>query len=193
MKQRPEYLGKMVFDLVGAACLFLCCLPFFVLIGIIIKLDSRGPVFYRHPRVGKDGRVFKMWKFRTMVPGADKMAGGLTQHGDPRITRVGRLLRRYSLDELPQIINVLSGEMSLVGPRPEIPQLVQEYTPEQRQALSVRPGITGLTQINGRDDLPMDRKLQIERNYVEQNSLWLDLKILFRTLPAVVSGEGARY
>ncbi|RMF64228.1 MAG: sugar transferase, partial [Calditrichaeota bacterium] len=91
------------------------------------------------------------------------------------------------------IINVLSGEMSLVGPRPEIPQLVEKYTPEQRQALSVRPGITGLTQINGRDDLPMDRKLQIERNYVEQNSLWLDLKILFRTLPAVVSGEGARY
>lgn len=193
MRDNPEYFGKRFLDILGSLILLIVTAPVFFVIAVAIKLESRGPLFFRHPRVGKDGRLFRMWKFRTMVQDADRKGGGLTSPGDPRITRTGRLLRRYSLDELPQVINVLVGEMSLIGPRPEIPEIVERYTAEQKEALKVRPGITGLTQINGRDNLPMDRKLQLERQYVYELSLWLDLKILLHTLPAVISGEGARY
>ncbi len=193
MKPTPEYWGKRLFDVVCVLILLLFCIPLFLIIGIAIKLDSPGTIFYKHPRVGKNGTLFKMWKFRTMVSEADKLGGGLTQHGDPRITKVGKLLRRASLDELPQIINVLLGEMSIVGPRPEIPEIVKDYTSKQREALTVRPGITGLTQVNGRDNLPIKEKLEMERKYVQDLTPWLDLKILFLTLPAIISGEGTRY
>lgn len=193
MKPPPEYWGKRLFDIVCVLILSLFCIPLFLIIGIAIKLDSHGTMFYKHPRVGKNGTLFKMWKFRTMVSDADKLGSGLTQHGDPRITRVGKFLRRASLDELPQIINVLLGEMSIVGPRPEIPEIVEDYTSEQREALTVRPGITGLTQVNGRDNLPIKEKLEMERKYVQNLTPWLDLKILFLTLPAIISGEGTRY
>lgn len=192
-KKKPEYVGKRLSDITAAIILLILLLPFFVLIAIAIKIESRGSVFYRHPRVGKDGKIYRMWKFRTMVAGADKKGGGLTAHNDPRITKVGRLLRRFSIDELPQIFNVLMGDMSLIGPRPEIPDIVATYDEAQKEALRVRPGITGLTQINGRDNLPLDKKLEMERDYVHHLSPWLDLKILFSTLPAVLSGEGARY
>jgi len=156
-------------------------------------MESRGPVFFRHERVGKDGNPFMVWKFRTMVRDADKAGPSLTSHGDPRITGVGRVLRRLSLDELPQLFNVVCGEMSLVGPRPEIPELVANYTQAQKRALSVKPGITGLSQINGRDDLPINKKLGYELEYVENFSLLLDFKILLKTIPALLSGEGNRF
>ncbi|MFQ5707995.1 MAG: sugar transferase [bacterium] len=191
--QESEYVGKRLLDLFFSVILLVLSVPLFLLIAIAIKLESKGPVFYRHLRVGKFGRNFRMWKFRTMVQGADKMGSGLTQYSDPRITKVGKFLRRFSFDELPQIINVVVGDMSLIGPRPEIFEIVNLYTAQQREALNVRPGITGLTQINGRDNLPLDAKLEIEREYVHNNSLWLDLKILWLTFPAVWSGEGARY
>lgn len=134
-----------------------------------------------------------VWKFRTMVKDADKIGGGLTDHGDSRITKVGRVLRRLSLDELPQLFNVVRGEMSIVGPRPEIPEIVANYSTTQRRALSVKPGITGLSQINGRDDLPIKKKLGYELEYVENFSLLLDLKILLKTIPAIIGGQGNRF
>jgi len=134
-----------------------------------------------------------MWKFRTMVKDADKIGGGLTEHQDARITKVGRFLRRLSLDELPQLFNVILGEMSIVGPRPEIPEIVAKYSPMQRRALSMKPGITGLSQINGRDDLPIKKKLGFELEYIDNFSLLLDFKILLKTIPAIISGQGNRY
>ncbi len=184
---------KRAFDLLFAALLLILFLPLFLVIAILIKLESKGPVFFKHTRVGKDGCNFRMWKFRTMVKDAHRLGPGLTRHGDPRITSLGKVLRRLSIDELPQLINVLKGEMSIVGPRPEIPEIVSAYTAEQLRALSVKPGITGLSQINGRDDLPIDKKLQYEVRYVESRSLALDLKILLRTLPAVLEARGNRF
>lgn len=127
-----------------------------------------------------------------MVRNASRLGPGLTATNDMRITRVGKYLRRLSLDELPQFINVIKGEMSIVGPRPEIPEIVQTYTPEQRKALTIKPGITGLSQINGRDDLPIDVKLNYEIEYVEKCSFTLDWKIIFKTIPALITGRGNR-
>lgn len=186
-------LSKRILDIVLSILITLILSPLLLLIAILIKLDSLGPVFYRHTRAGKDEVPFRMLKFRTMTLGADQMGPGLTEHGDPRITRVGRLLRRLSLDELPQLFNVLRGEMSLVGPRPEIPEIVQSYTTKQKEALSIRPGITGLSQINGRDDLPIDVKLRFEIEYVNTVSLGLDFKILLKTIPAIINARGNRY
>ena len=150
-------------------------------------------MFFRHTRVGKDEVSFQMWKFRTMTHAADKIGPELTEHGDNRITGVGKLLRRLSLDELPQLFNVILGEMSLVGPRPEIPEIVQTYSPQQKKALSIRPGVTGLSQINGRDDLPIEIKLNFEVEYVRTVSMGLDFKILLKTIPAIINARGNRY
>lgn len=133
-----------------------------------------------------------MWKFRTMVENASQIGPNLTATNDMRITRVGKYLRRISLDELPQIINVMKGEMSIVGPRPEIPEIVSTYTPEQKKALTIKPGITGLSQISGRDDLPIDVKLNYEIEYVERFSFTLDCKIVFKTIPTLINGRGNR-
>jgi lipopolysaccharide/colanic/teichoic acid biosynthesis glycosyltransferase len=189
----PYSISKEVFDRTAAAIGLLVLMPVFGIIAILIKLDSRGPVFFKHKRVGRFGELFQMYKFRTMVQNADKIGPGLTSPGDARITRLGKFLRRTSLDELPQLINVLRGEMSIVGPRPEIPQIVQTYSEQQLRALLVKPGITGLSQINGRDDLPLDIKLAFEVTYVEQFSLKQDLKILLKTFPVLISGKGNRY
>lgn len=189
----PGLWVKNLFDGVLAGLLLVVLSPLFAVIVLLIRLDSRGPVFFRQPRVGKDGKLFKMIKFRTMVQNADKMGPGLTADNDPRITRVGRFLRRISLDELPQLFNVLRGEMSLVGPRPEIPEIVGTYRPWMRQALRIKPGMTGLSQVNGRDDLELVDKLNYEVKYVEEYSLLLDLRILLKTIPAVISGRGNRY
>lgn len=167
--------------------------PLFALIALLIRLDSKGPVFYKAKRIGKNGEPFLMWKFRTMHQDADRIGPGLTQDNDSRITRIGKFLRRLSLDELPQLFNVLRNEMSIVGPRPEIPEIVETYSPAQKRALSVKPGITGLSQINGRDDLPIDDKLRYEVEYVDKLSLILDVKILLKTFPAIVNARGNRY
>jgi len=128
-----------------------------------------------------------------MTHGADQIGPELTEHRDNRITGVGKLLRRLSLDELPQLFNVILGEMSLVGPRPEIPEIVQTYSPQQKKALSIRPGVTGLSQINGRDDLPIEVKLNFEVEYVRTVSMGLDFKILLKTIPAIINARGNRY
>jgi lipopolysaccharide/colanic/teichoic acid biosynthesis glycosyltransferase len=154
-----------------------------------IKLDDGGPIFYRQRRVGLNGEEFELLKLRTMEVGAEtKGAGFAVNEGDPRITRAGRLLRRLSIDELPQLWNVVRGDMSLVGPRPTLAYQVERYTPRQRRRLEVRPGITGWAQIHGRARLPWEQRIELDVWYVEHRSPWLDLKILVRTPAALFAG-----
>ena len=159
------------------------------LAALAIKLEDRGPVLYRQQRVGKDGADFELLKLRTMVVGAEKIGAGLAvNRGDSRITRTGRLLRRLSLDELPQLWNILRGDMSIVGPRPTLRHQVDSYTPHQRRRLEVKPGLTGWAQVNGRAALPWDERIELDVWYVEHRSFWLDLRILARTPFALFHG-----
>lgn len=160
---------------------------------VAIMLDSPGSPLYLQWRSGKGGRPFRILKLRTMVAGADRKGPALTQQEDPRITRVGSALRRWSLDEVPQLLNVLAGQMSLVGPRPELVSIVDTYTPRQREVLSVRPGLTGWAQVNGRDDLSITEKLELELDYVSNPSTKRDLAILARTVGVVMSGQGTKW
>lgn len=193
---------KRTLDLLGAFLGLAVLSPVLVLIAVAVKLDSPGPVLFRQTRVGLHGRHFRMLKFRSMVAGADRMAGRLRplnetggilfkMSRDPRVTRVGRFLRRTSLDELPQLMNVLKGEMSLVGPRPAVPEEVARYTRRMRLRLGVPPGLTGLWQVGGRSTLPCRRGMALDVVYAGKRSLALDLAILVMTVPAVVSGRGA--
>ena len=178
-------------DVVLAATLLVVASPLLALAAIAIRLESRGPVFYRQLRVGKDGEPFELWKLRTMVPGAESMGAGIyVIEGDTRITRVGRLLRRFSLDELPNLVNVLRGEMAIVGPRPTVQEQVDRYTDRQRRRLEVKPGITGWAQINGRTSLPWPERIELDVWYVEHRSLRLDLRILRRTARMLATGHG---
>ena len=180
-----------VLDVIIAAALLVLTAPLLALAALAIRLESRGPVFYRQLRVGKDGQPFELWKLRTMVPGAESMGAGIyVIEGDPRITRTGRLLRRFSLDELPNLVNVLRGEMSIVGPRPTVQEQVERYTDRQRRRLEVRPGITGWAQINGRTSLPWPERIELDVWYVEHRSLRLDLRILARTARMLATGHG---
>ena len=181
---------KRLFDLVIGGAAFLLLLPLMAVLAVAVQLDSPGPAFYGPRRVGENGRLFRMWKFRTMVVGADR----LPRHKDrldPRTTRLGRVLRRWSLDELPNLWNVLVGEMSLVGPRPEQPWIVERYEPWQRKRLAAPPGMTGWWQVNGRSDLPLHENVEYDIYYVQNYSPLLDLIILFKTIPAVLRGRGA--
>jgi lipopolysaccharide/colanic/teichoic acid biosynthesis glycosyltransferase len=163
--------------------------PILAAAAIAIKLDDGGPVFYRQRRVGLNGEEFELVKLRTMEVGAEHRGAGLAvNEGDPRITRAGRLLRRLSIDELPQLWNVVRGDMSLVGPRPTLSYQVERYTPRQRRRLEVKPGITGLAQIQGRARLPWDERIELDVWYVEHRSPWLDLKIIVRTPRALFAG-----
>jgi lipopolysaccharide/colanic/teichoic acid biosynthesis glycosyltransferase len=163
--------------------------PVLALAALAIKLDGNGPVFYRQRRVGLNGEQFELLKLRTMEVGAEqKGAGFAVDKGDPRITRVGRLLRRLSIDEVPQLWNVVRGDMSLVGPRPTLAYQVERYTPRQRRRLEVKPGITGWAQIHGRARLPWEERIELDVWYVEHRSPWLDLKILARTPLALFAG-----
>jgi lipopolysaccharide/colanic/teichoic acid biosynthesis glycosyltransferase len=156
---------------------------------VAIKLDDRGPVLYRQRRVGQHGGEFELVKLRTMTVGAEQQgAGYAVNEGDPRITRVGRVLRRISLDEIPQLWNVVRGDMSLIGPRPTLAYQVEQYTPRQRRRLDVKPGITGWAQIHGRARLPWEERIELDLWYVEHRSTWLDLKILARTPAALFAG-----
>jgi lipopolysaccharide/colanic/teichoic acid biosynthesis glycosyltransferase len=178
-------------DLVLAGVLLLLASPFLAAASIAIRLESRGPALYRQRRVGRHGEAFELWKLRTMVPGAEQMGAGIyVLEGDPRITRTGRLLRRLSLDELPNLINVVKGDMALVGPRPTIQEQVDRYTDRQRRRLEVKPGITGWAQVNGRSSLPWPDRIELDVWYVENRSLWLDLRILARTARLLVTGHG---
>lgn len=190
----PAWVVKRTFDLALTIAGLFFLWPVLLLIAIVIKLTSSGPVIYRQQRVGENGRLFWILKFRTMAQDADRQpatGAGAKRPDDPRITRIGRWLRRTSLDELPQLINVLRGEMSLVGPRPELVQIVEQYQPWQRQRLAVPPGITGWWQVNGRSDLPMHLNTQYDLYYIRNYSLILDLKILWKTIGVVIDGKGA--
>jgi lipopolysaccharide/colanic/teichoic acid biosynthesis glycosyltransferase len=163
--------------------------PALAIAAAAVKLDDRGPVLYRQRRVGLDGVEFELVKLRTMTVGAERQgAGYAVNEGDPRITRVGRVLRRLSIDEIPQLWNVVRGDMSLIGPRPTLAYQVERYTPRQRRRLDVKPGITGWAQIHGRARLPWDERIELDVWYVEHRSPWLDLKILARTPAALFAG-----
>jgi lipopolysaccharide/colanic/teichoic acid biosynthesis glycosyltransferase len=178
-------------DLVVAAALLVVAAPLLALAALAVKLESRGPVFYRQLRVGRGGEPFELWKLRTMVPGAEAMGAGIyVIEGDTRITRVGRLLRRFSLDELPNLVNVLKGDMAIVGPRPTVREQVDRYTERQLRRLEVKPGITGWAQINGRTSLPWPDRIELDVWYVEHRSLRLDLRILARTARMLATGHG---
>ena len=158
---------------------------------VAIRLESRGPAFYRQRRVGRRGEPFELWKLRTMVPGAEAMGAGIyVLEGDPRITRIGRLLRRFSLDELPNLVNVIKGEMAVVGPRPTVQEQVDRYSDRQRRRLEVRPGITGWAQVKGRASLPWPERIELDVWYVEHRSLSLDLRILAKTVRLLATGHG---
>jgi lipopolysaccharide/colanic/teichoic acid biosynthesis glycosyltransferase len=173
---------RRLLDVVGASLLLLLSAPLLALAALAVKLDDLGPVLYRQRRVGKDGEDFELLKLRTMVVGAEKVGAGFAvDEGDSRITRVGRVLRRLSLDELPQLWNIVRGDMSLIGPRPTLRYQVERYTPRQRRRLEVKPGITGWAQVNGRASLPWDDRIELDVWYVEHRSPWVDLKILART------------
>lgn len=194
---------KRLFDIISSGCGLIVLSPIFIVIAIWVKLDSKGPVFYRQIRVGKDNKDFRLFKFRSMKIGADRQ-GLITVGGrDPRVTRSGYYIRKYKLDELPQLINVFIGDMSVVGPRPEVRKYVDLYTPEQMRVLSVRPGITDLASIRYRNEnelletvddpetyyreVIMQDKLKINLEYVDNRSFWGDIKLIFATLYAVVA------
>jgi len=178
-------------DLILAALLLLVASPLLLAAGVAIRLESGGAVVYRQLRIGRNGEPFELFKLRTMVPGAEAMGAGIyVLEGDPRITRVGRLLRRFSLDELPNLFNVLKGEMALVGPRPTIQEQVDRYTERQRRRLDVKPGITGWAQVHGRASLPWPERIELDVWYVEHRSLMLDLRILLRTARLLTTGHG---
>jgi len=180
-----------VLDVILAALVLVLASPLLALAGLLIRLESRGAVFYRQRRVGLKGRPFALWKLRTMVPGAASMGAGIyVLQGDPRITRVGRHLRRLSLDELPNLVNVLRGEMAIVGPRPTVQEQVDRYTERQRLRLEVKPGITGWAQVNGRASLPWPERIELDVWYVEHRSFLLDLRILGKTVRMLASGHG---
>ena len=184
-------MARRAFDIVVAATALVVLSPLLALAIVAVKLESRGGAFYRQRRVGLYGREFDVLKLRTMVHGAEHMGAGMAVNtGDDRITRVGSILRRTSLDELPNLVNVLKGEMAIVGPRPTLPSQVAQYTERERGRLAVRPGITGWAQVNGRASLPWSERIELDLWYIEHRSWRLDLTILWRSAQLVVRGEG---
>jgi lipopolysaccharide/colanic/teichoic acid biosynthesis glycosyltransferase len=193
--------AKRALDLGGSAFLLIVLSPLFALLAVLVKLDSRGAAFFRQERVGLHGRTFDVVKFRSMCSDAEQQLDDLQElnvirgqafkmERDPRVTRVGRFMRSTSLDELPQLWNVLRGEMSMVGPRPPLPCEVAKYDVWHRRRLSMKPGMTGLWQIGDRRNVEFDSWVQKDLEYIDRWSLWLDLKIIARTVPAMLSGEG---
>jgi lipopolysaccharide/colanic/teichoic acid biosynthesis glycosyltransferase len=184
-------MTRRAFDILVAASGLAVASPLLLLAVIAIRLESRGGVIYRQRRVGLDGREFDVLKLRTMVDGAESIGAGLAVNvGDARITRVGTLLRRTSLDELPNLVNVLRGEMAIVGPRPTLPHQVAQYTERERGRLAIRPGITGWAQVNGRTSLPWAQRIELDLWYIEHRSWRLDAQILWRSARMVVVGDG---
>ena len=200
-------MAKRLFDLIASLMGLLVSMPLLAIVAVFIKLDSRGPVFYKGIRSGQFGKPFKIFKFRTMIPDAGKVGGPSTALNDPRLTRIGRFLRKYKIDELPQLINVLCGEMSFVGPRPQVEEYTKRYSDEEELILSVRPGLTdyaslrfiNLDEFLGDDDVDEKylREVEPEKNrlrleYVRNQSFWTDVKILIRTVVALL-GMGSKW
>lgn len=199
---RADEIGRRALDLVVSAVALLLLLPLLALIALLIRLDSPGSVLFIQRRVGRDGREFPFFKFRSMYTDAEQRLETLLEANertgpvfkmrhDPRITRVGRVLRKYSLDEVPQLLNILRGEMSLVGPRPALPREVALYSPEQHLRLTVTPGLTGLWQVSGRANLSFEQSMALDLEYIHRQSLFLNLVLIVRTVPAVLTGYGA--
>jgi len=187
--RRPDNAVKRACDLLAAGGGLLLASPVLLSLALLIKLEDGGPIFYIHPRIGKDGKAFPFFKFRTMAVGSDK-GGFEINAGDSRITRIGNFLRRWSIDEVPQLLNVLRGEMSLIGPRPTLGYQVDAYTQRQRGRLAVRPGLTGLAQVSGRNSLTWPERIELDLKYIEEYSLALDWQILLRTFGTVVNPDG---
>ncbi len=196
-------LFKRLLDVSVSLFLLVLLFPLLCLIAFLIKVQDGGPVFYASTRVGKWGKEFRFYKFRTMVIGAEQIKEDLQasqqdQRGvrfkmekDPRVTTLGRFLRKTSLDELPQLWNVIKGDMSLVGPRPPLPDEVAKYSFEERRRLDAVPGITCIWQVSGRSDIPFNKQVQLDLEYIESQNLWLDIKLLLKTIPAILFGKGA--
>jgi lipopolysaccharide/colanic/teichoic acid biosynthesis glycosyltransferase len=182
---------RRAIDIAISSVTLLLSSPVLALVMVVIRLESPGPVIYSQRRAGLDGQAFDVLKLRTMVDGAEHLGAGLAlDANDSRITRVGAFLRRTSLDELPNLLNVLRGEMSVIGPRPTLPAQVAQYTPRQRGRLQIKPGITGWAQVNGRASLPWEERIELDLFYIAHRSLLLDLKILWRTVAMVLGGSG---
>ena len=199
---RTYRLSKRALDLVLSLLGVILLSPLFFVVAALIKLDSRGPVFFRQIRIGRNQQPFYCYKFRSMTADAEERKREMSHlnevdgpvfkiRNDPRITRTGRALRKCSLDELPQLWNVVRGEMSLVGPRPPLPSEVEQYEDWMMRRLTVMPGITGLWQVSGRSNTNFVEWMRLDMNYVDKCSMWLDIKILMRTIPAVIGGRGA--
>ncbi len=197
-----QYIAKRLFDIAISSFALTLAFPTMLMVGIAIRLDSEGPIFFKQNRVGENGKFFSMLKFRSMVVNAEALQDTVTQRDksgniihktidDPRVTRIGRIIRKTSLDELPQLINVLRGDMSIVGPRPELPWLVAQYEPWQRKRFAVPQGITGWWQVNGRSEKPMHLNTDQDLYYIENYSFWLDILIILKTVPALLKGKGA--
>lgn len=194
---------KRILDIVGSSAGIILASPLFALAALLIKTEDGGPIFFKQTRVGYRGKLFEMWKFRSMVVNADKikdqlkgkneMAGGVLfkMKEDPRITFIGKYIRKYSVDELPQLWNVFVGDMALVGPRPSLPREVAEYSAEERQRLLVKPGITCVWQVSGRSEINFSGQVQLDLAYIRSSSLATDMKLLLKTIPAVLLGKGA--
>lgn len=194
---------KRAIDICVATCALILLSPLLILASVLIPLESPGSPLFSQDRVGKNGRLFRCWKFRSMFKDAEarksalmannEMEGGVTfkMQRDPRITGIGRFIRKASIDELPQLWNVLVGDMTLVGPRPAVPSEVEQYTPLQRRRLEVTPGITCIWQVSGRSNLPFVRQVELDIQYIQRQSLWLDLVLLVQTVPAVLTSRGA--
>jgi len=189
--KKKDIIFKRIIDLLISGIGLILWFPIFVIIGVLIKLDSKGPVFFIQERAGKDGKIFRAYKLRTMVQEADKLTKGIIFGEDnPYITKVGKFIRRIGFDELVQLINVLKGDMSLVGPRPTLPYQIKKYNNIQRRRLTVKPGITGWALINGRNSLTWDKRIELDLWYIDHWSLLLDIRILFKTIWVVSRGEG---
>jgi len=200
---QSAYLAKRLLDIVASAILLVLLSPLFLAVAIAIRLEDPGPILFKQKRVGRWGTLFTMWKFRSMFTDAEErkrelmaqneMEGGVLfkMKDDPRITKVGRIIRKTSIDELPQLWNVFKGEMSLVGPRPPVTQEVDQYSLSDRRRLEVIPGITCIWQVSGRSDIPFDQQVELDVQYIESQSFWNDIKILLKTVPALLFGTGA--
>ncbi len=197
------YFVKRILDIIVSLTMILLLFPLFIIVAILIKLESKGGIIYRQIRVGKDGRHFNFYKFRSMFIDAEarkqqildknESSDGVIfkMKNDPRITRIGRFIRKYSIDELPQLFNVLEGSMSLVGPRPPLPMEVAQYSLDERKRLHIKPGITCIWQVSGRSDIPFKKQVQLDEQYIKNHGFFRDIVILLKTIPAILTGKGA--
>lgn len=202
-KKKPYKAIKRLIDVILSSIALVVLSPIFAIIALAIKLESKGPVFFKHTRIGKNGKIIKIYKFRTMVENAEELIKKFTPEqmkeykenykltNDPRITKVGGLLRKTSLDELPQLVNIIKGELSIIGPRPVVQDELEKYGPNAQKFLSVTPGLTGYWAANGRSSTTYEERMEMELYYVDNMSLLLDLKVFFKTFGAVIKREGA--